>query len=269
MILGAFTIQALKLWKPLNLISLAISFISFLHGLVNFQEVIKGTSNLVSYVIFWGALSILIDAILRCIFIAYIFFITNAYVLLIFPVYFVIVFFTTCVSKKFKAIDGCGKYLVVTILSLISFPFSSCESTVDIGTSFRSLSKGTFSVIFTLAFTFGVVATNTAFMADIGFSLQNSTALPQNMISNCTDICLSVSNNLCNERWKDMDQSQHQIIQIVLISLFFISILEWILESLYDFMPYKKLWKIDTTKSTPEYFDLTVDARGDIQLQAV
>jgi len=63
-------------------------------------------------------------------------------------------------------------------------------------------SKGIFALILTLLFTFVVIATNTNFMGDIGFSLQNLTALPHNMISNCTDVCLSQSNEFCKERWK-------------------------------------------------------------------
>ena len=83
-------------------------------------------------------------------------------------------------------------------------------------------------------------------MDAIGFSL-NSTSLPQ---IDCTNFCSNDFDDICNERWKYLDQSQHITIQIILSSLFGLSILEWILESWFDFMPYRELHKIVNTSDS-------------------
>ena len=55
----------------------------------------------------------------------------------------------------------------------------------------------------------------------------------------------------CNNLWEHVDPENHQIICIVIGTLFVLSLLEGILEEFFDWMPYNKLYKnkTDTTVS--------------------
>ena len=126
---------------------------------------------------------------------------------------------------------------------MFSFPCSGYEPFKDY--KFRSRSKGVFSVLFILSFAFVTVSTNTDTLSDISLSL-NSTNISD---SDCKDVCTKEHNEFCIERWRYLPAIQHEIIQIVLSVLFGMSILEWILESCYDFMPYTQLYRKNESKT--------------------
>ena len=67
-ILGAFTIQALQLWEPLNIISFFISLFGLTIGLGDFLALCKvGSHDNELIDSLWGSLSVFIDVVLRCI----------------------------------------------------------------------------------------------------------------------------------------------------------------------------------------------------------
>ena len=135
--------------------------------------------------------------------------------------------------------------------TLLSFPCSAYEGDYDNKKIFRNrrfISKATFSFLFLSSIAVLVLCTHTENLDGIGFSLQNSSTISNHSITNedCKSICPPIEfDDFCNTRWKYLPQSQHLNILIVLCSLFLLSLLEWILESCYDFMPYRKLYKKD------------------------
>ena len=255
-ILGAFTIQELQLWEPLNIISVVISLFSLVYGMGDLLAWVRKGPNADFISTVWGALSVMIDAVLRSLFLTYIFSITKWYAFLVVPLYMFIMFITICISKKTVSVN-----IVEFLSSLFSFP-CSCFEGPEVECFLRPRSKGVFSFIFIVSFPFAIIATNTKHFDVIGFSL-NSTPLPENSTIDCTNKCENDFNNICNERWKYLDHSQHMTIQIILSLLFGLSILEWILETCFDFMPYNKLNKDEEATNEQENENSDIDSKED------
>merc|ERR1712008_590774 len=93
------------------------------------------------------------------------------------------------------------------------------------------------------ALAFLVVATNTQALSGIGFALKTGEFETVDCKNICPGEIKAEDLDLCNEKWKYLPQSQHQLIQIVLCFLFGLSILEWILESRLESMPYPRFYK--------------------------
>ena len=129
------------------------------------------------------------------------------------------------------------------LYTFFSFPCGAYEDE-DLSYNLRSRSKGIFSLIFIFSMAFVVLSTNTEVFNDFGFSLKNSTDFKN---VTCTNICSNQYDlkeiTFCSEIWKHLPKDQHLIIQTILCLLCGLSILEWILELLFDFMPYKKLYE--------------------------
>ena len=79
-------------------------------------------------------------------------------------------------------------------------------------------------------------------------NMTNSTYVP----SNCTNFCRGKNQSegdheamktYCNNLWEHVDSENHQIMCIVIGTLFVLSLLEGILEAFFDWMPYNKLYK--------------------------
>ena len=49
--------------------------------------------------------------------------------------------------------------------------------------------------------------------------------------------------NYCKNLWENIEPEIHQTFYIVIGTLFVISLIEWIMESICSHMPYKKLYK--------------------------
>ena len=254
-ILGAFTIQELQLWEPLNIISVVISLFSLVYGMGDLLAWVRKGPNADFISIVWGALSVMIDAVLRSLFLTYIFSITKWYAFLVVPLYIFIMFITICISKKTVSVN-----IVEFLSSLFSFP-CSCFEGPEVECFLRPRSKGVFSFIFIVSFPFAIIATNTKHFDVIGFSLNSP--LPENSTIDCTNICENDFNDICNERWKYLDYSQHMTIQIILSLLFGLSIFEWILETCFDFMPYNKLYKDDEATNEQENENSDKDSKED------
>jgi hypothetical protein len=185
--------------------------------------------------IVWGLLAACIDTVFRGLFLAYMTSIVKAYVFVILFAYWLMIVITICISKR-ELFLWTPEYFD----AWTSFVFSAYEDS-NANYNFRSRSKGTFSFLFVVSLAFVFVSTNTQALSGIGFALKTG----QFEMVDCVNICTIKDEDLvqCNEKWKYLPQSQHQLIQIVLCCLFGLSILEWLLESRFDFMPYPKFYK--------------------------
>ena len=185
----------------------------------------------------WGSLAIVVDSLLRTLFLAYFLSITKAYTFLFVLAYFIILYLTICISKKQMKLG-----FLEIIWPMFSFTCSAIDDPfIQFGYKLRFRSKMVFSVLFVLSFAFVIVTTHTDSLSHIGLSMNSSdVSLSQ---PDCKDICGKEYDNFCLERWKHLPQSQHTNIQIILSVLFGLSILEWILESCTDFMPYNQFYK--------------------------
>ena len=132
-------------------------------------------------------------------------------------------------------------------MSLVSFGCSSFETDL-VKYTFRSMSKLLFSLIF-VAFSvfFGITASPKVFVNPENLP-NNYTFLPSNCSNFCqgnkTDVEQKAFEDYCNNLWENIEPDSfiHQTICIVIGSLFVLSLLEWILESCFNWMPYKKLY---------------------------
>merc|ERR1712051_212528 len=107
-----------------------------------------------------------------------------------------------------------------------------------------------FSVLFIFSFALVIASTHTDSLSHIGLSMNSSNISLSH--PDCKDICGKEYDNFCLERWKHLPQTQHRTIQIILSVLFGLSILEWILESCTDFMPYTQFYKESESDSDPK-----------------
>ena len=244
-ILGAFTIQALQLWEPLNILSFVFSLVSLLYG-IGEQIAIRFYGDVEADIltVMFGILTVMTDAVLRVLFFSYLLTIAKAYTLLIVLVYLLMTFAKVWKSTARVELETAFRLFVSLNSSLYSLPCSAFQSKGLHSVNMRSMSKGFFSLLFVLSFAFVFVSTNTLVLNDIGFALQNSSKIENSAMINCTNICNNEFNEFCSQRWKYLPQSEHLIIQSVLGFFFLLSLLEWILESNFDSMPYRQLRKI-------------------------
>ena len=133
-------------------------------------------------------------------------------------------------------------------ISFVSFCCSSFEHQ-DIKLRLRPISKAIFAIIFvTFSIFFGITASPKVF------------STPQNISSNynfkpsdCSNFCQGNKTDLeqeafegyCKNLWEHIEPDSfiHQTICIIIGTLFFLSLLEWILESCFSWSPYKQLYK--------------------------
>ena len=240
-ILGAFTIQALQLWETLNILSFLVSLFSLVYGLGDFLIIIAEKKEFI-YTL-WGSLAIVVDSLLRTLFLAYFLSITKAYTFLFVLSYFIILYLTICISKKQMKLK-----LDDISMTMFSFTCSGAMEDRRLGYKLRSRSKMVFSVLFIFSFAFVIASTHTDSLSHIGLSMNSSDV----SLHCCKNICGKEYDNFCLERWKHLPQSQHTNIQIILSVLFGLSILEWILESCTDFMPYTQFYKESESDSDPK-----------------
>ena len=243
--MGAFTIEALQLWEPLNILSFTLSLVTLLYGIGD-HVALKSHGNVeVDFsMTVYGVLANMIDAGLRVLFFAYISTLIKGFVFVILLVYVVIVFIILWHQGR----DNITKSTRMIILpakalnAMYSLPCSGFEtlSTLDEDKSrVRTISKAVFSCLFIVSLIFVGISTNSDNFNGIGYALKKSSHIDN---ANCTNICVGEFDEICLESWKHMDESHHLIAQIVLISLFCLSLLEWVLEKCFDCMPYNKLY---------------------------
>ena len=241
-ILGAFTIQALQLWETLNILSFLVSLFSLIYGLGDYLALIAKKNEFINTL--WGSLAIVVDSLLRTLFLAYFLSITKAYTFLFVLAYFIILYLIICISKKQVKLA-----IKDIIWPMFSLTCSAIEES-ELGYKLRSRSKMVFSVLFVLSFALVIVTTHTDSLSHIGFSMNSSEVSMTHF--DCKDICGKEYDDFCLERWKYSPQTQHTTIQIILSVLFGLSILEWILESCTDFMPYTQFYKESESDSNPK-----------------
>ena len=244
-IIGAFTMQSLQLWEDLNILSFFISLLSLLYGLGEFLALNAHNLDVDVDFVFtaWGVLAALVDTLLRCLFLSYVLSIAKAYAFLIMFLYVVLMLLTTCCVQKSCAFD-----IFQFLYTLCSIPSSAFENPMN-DQRLRFRSKVIFNSLIVVSMSFVLVSTNTDHLAGIGYSL-NSTSLVSNdlVLTDCAYICSNEFDDFCLYRWRYLDQSTHLTIHIVLFFLLGLSILETILETCLDSMPYKQLYKKANSK---------------------
>ena len=292
---GGFTIGALQLWEPLNILSFTVSFVSLLYGIGNY--VVLKSQDFDNFEVdfsmtVWGVLANMIDAGLRVLFFAYISTIIKGYIFLILLAYVLVVLIILVHQVKHFMVQ---KGYFMTYLSemtgpaMQSLPCSGIETSITLKEDkcrLRTISKSVFSCLFLISLIFVGISTNSDNFNGIGYALKNSSHIPnENIIKkHCTNICKSELirqaqneplngpsnatpnewNKICLESWKHLGKSYHLTAQIVLIVLFCLSLLEWVLENCYDCMPYnafhsKKIAELDRIEADPELAQIEAD----------
>ena len=286
---------ALQLWEPLNILSFTVSFVSLLYGIGNY--VVLKSQNFEAFEVdfsmtVWGVLTNMIDAGLRVLFFAYISTIIKGYVFLILLAYVLIVLII--LVHQVKHFMGQKGYLMSSLSEMTgpamqSLPCSGLETPVTLKEDkcrLRTISKTVFSCLFLISLIFVGISTNSDNFNGIGYALKNSSHIPnENTIKkHCTNVCKpglihqaqneplngpskatpNKWNEICIESWKHLRESYHLNAQIVLIVLFCLSLLEWVLESCYDWMPYnalhrKKLTELANIEADPELAQIEAD----------
>lgn len=252
-ILSLFMMQALQIQEPLNIVSCSASAISVMYGLGDFGAMLsrKNPADYPFSKTVWGTLSTCIDTLLRSFILAYWMTISKAYVIIV-PFVFIFIMILVIFMKN--------KDLFVSFMFAIpSLGCSAFESNREIHKhfTFRPLSKGIFAAI-VIAFSiyFGISASPKVFDTS-DFPSNDTNYEPSPNITNdfkpsdCSTLCQGnrtdeeqeAFENYCNNLWETIDPEIHQTILIVIGILFFLSMLEWLLESYFDWMPYKKLYE--------------------------
>merc|ERR1719464_1304077 len=147
--------------------------------------------------------------------------------------------------------SDCTDFIANIGVALVSFACSSFESE-EFKTRFRPISKTLFAIIFiTFSIFFGVTASPKVFGKPDEISTKNNVTFnffPSNCSNICqynkTDIEQEAFEDYCSNLWEKIEPESftHQTICIVIGCLFVLSLLEWILESCFSWMPYKKVF---------------------------
>ena len=242
-ILNLFIIQGLQVYETLNIVSTCISAFSVVYGLGEF--VVFNANGSPAYPFsktLWGMLTIVVDAILRGIFLAYIMTILKVLVLLI-PTFFLIVSLITILilnrkesHKTTLSFDEAGGIV-------FSFVCSAYEDK-NLKYTFRLISKCIFSgIIIVTAIILGITHSSHLFY--------NSEAPSNFSPSNCTNICQPNNQtesetqewkemiDYCDNLWKTVSPETHIAIWSVIGLLLLLSVVEGILEQFYPWMPYQ------------------------------
>ena len=202
----------------------------------------------------YGTLSIFIDTTLRSFTLAYWMTISKAYVIIV-PFAFSSVMTIIIKIREPKNDSEFSNYdssfyspLSIIGFSLVSFCCSSFEND-HINIRLRPISKAIFAIIFvTFSIFFGVTASPKVFSATENVS-SNHTFEPSDCSNFCqgnkTDLEQEAFEDYCKNLWEHIEPDSfiHQTICIVIGTLFFLSLLEWILESCFSWTPYKKLYE--------------------------
>ena len=200
----------------------------------------------------YGTLSIFIDTTLRSFTLAYWMTISKAYVIIV-PFVFCLVMAIIIKIKEpkikdYQRIEKAYSPLFIIGFSFVSFCCSSFENNY-INIRLRPISKAIFAIIFvTFSIFFGVTASPKVFSKPENIS-SNYTFEPSDCSNFCqgnrTDLEQEAFEDYCKNLWEHIEPDSfiHQTICIVIGTLFFLSLLEWILESCFSWTPYKKLYE--------------------------
>ena len=257
-ILSLFLMQSLQIKEPLNIVSCCASAISVLYGLGDFVAMYSnnGDPDYPFSKTVWGAVSTLIDTLLRSFILAYWMTISKAYVIIVPFVFIFIMGIVIFIKNKRHEIENFFGSFIAAIISL------GCSSFEHNGAyfahfTFRPLSKGVFAaIVIIFSIYFGISASPEVFDTS-DFPSNDTNHEPSPNITNdfkpsdCSTLCQGNRTDeeqeafeyYCNNLWETIDPEIHQSILIVIGILFFLSMLEWLLESYFDWMPYKKLYE--------------------------
>ena len=249
-IISLFMIQALQLSEPMNIFSCSVSALSVLYGLGDFLALIatRGSDYPLSLTVF-GSLSTCIDTTFRCMTLAYWMTISKAYVLIVPFAYTALM--SIIIFVKDKPSD-CFDFIRSIGFAFVSFACSSFEYHL-IRTRLRPISKSLFTAIFiTFSIFFAVTASPKVFGNTDEISIHDNNTF-KFFPSNCSNICQYNKTDIeqdafekyCSNLWEKIEPDSfiHQTICIVIGCLFVLSLLEWILESCFSWLPYKKLYE--------------------------
>ena len=249
-VMSLFIMQALQVREPMNILSCSASAISVLYGLGDFLAM-WSSENRAEYPFsktVWGTLSIFVDTLLRSFTLAYWMTISKAYVL--------IVPFAFCIIMGFVIFIKTQDFNVATFFlsffnAIVSFGGSSFEDNPDYlkHFTFRPLSKGIFGAILMAFSIFFVISASPKIFHNSNMANNYTNFEPSQCSILCqgnkTDEEQEAFENYCNNLWENIEPDTfiHQSILIVIGVLFFLSMLEGILEHFFDWMPYKKLYE--------------------------
>ena len=122
-ILGAFTIQALQLWEPLNILSFVFSLVSLLYGIGEQIAILfYGDVEADILTVMFGILTVMTDAVLRVLFFAYLLTIAKAYTLLIVLAYLLMTFAKVWISTARVELETAFRLFISLNSSLYSLP---------------------------------------------------------------------------------------------------------------------------------------------------
>ena len=261
--------QALQIQEPLNIVSCCASAISVIYGLGDFVAMWSSGNEESTFQAdypfsktVWGTLSSCIDTLLRSFILAYWMTISKAYVIIVPFVFIFIMGIVIFIKNKRHEIENFFGSFIAAIISL------GCSSFEHNGAyfahfTFRPLSKGVFAaIVIIFSIYFGISASPEVFdTSDFPSNATNyepspfylNTSIIKNVFkpSDCSTLCQGnrtdeeqeAFENYCNNLWEIVDPEIHQSILIVIGILFFFSMLEWLLESYFEWMPYKKLYE--------------------------
>jgi hypothetical protein len=245
-ILNLFIIQGLQVYETLNIVSTCISAFSVVYGLGDWLAYTQSrTYDYPFSKTLWGMLTIVVDVMLRGIFLAYIMTIVKVFVLLIPTLYLIVMLITVLILKRnqtHKMILSFDDAFGITA----SFVCSAHEH-IKVKYTIRLMSKCIFStIIIVTAIILGITYSSTLFY---------NSKTPSNFSpSNCTSICQPKNQTetetqewkemieYCDNIWKTVSPETHIAIWAVLGLLLVLSVVEGILEQFYPWMPYRKLY---------------------------
>ena len=251
LILGTFIVIGLQIDNTLNYVSCVVSALSVVYG---FAEVVvlfsHGKPQYPFVLTVLGALSTMLDSLLRAFFMSYILSIIKAYALILPPIYFVLLFLFLTATQQYSFHEDEVKVLC-PLLTFGSSAIAFGTGTADEKYQFRMPSKIIFAVIFIPSLCL-VTHFETASLHNIDNMNTTSVNLTTSMNTTiCEDLCIvdEATIEYCKTLWKHMGPQtkvfgldvelpgNHLKIVIALSVLFILSSIEGLMDACFSWTP--------------------------------
>ena len=255
LILGTFIVIGLQIDNTLNYVSCVVSALSVVYGFA--EVVVLFSHQKVQYpfvLTVLGALSTILDSLLRAFFMSYILSIIKAYALILPPIYFVLLFLFLTATKQYSFHEDGEVKVLCALLTFGSSAITSGEA--DEKYQFRMPSKIIFAVIFIPSLCL-VTHFETASLHNIdNIDNMNNTTTSVNLTTSmnttiCEDLCIVDEATIvyCKTLWKHMGPQtkvfgldvelpgNHLKIVIALSVLFILSSIEGLMDACFSWTP--------------------------------
>ena len=250
LILGTFIVIGLQIDNTLNYVSCVVSALSVVYGFAEVVVLFSHAKTQYPFVLtVLGALSTMLDSLLRAFFMSYILSIIKAYALILPPIYFVLLFLFLTATKQYSYSDE-----VDVLCPLLTFGSSAIAfGPADEKYQFRMPSKIIFAVIFIPSLCL-VTHFETASLHNI--DNMNNTTTSVNLTTSmnttiCEDLCIvdEATIEYCKTLWKHMGPQtkvfgldvelpgNHLKIVIALSVLFILSSIEGLMDACFSWTP--------------------------------